>query len=225
MEPVTVALGTTALAMGLLSGALVHPRSPLGHPRALLDDERSIGLTFDDGPSPRWTPRVLDALASRGARATFFVLARAAAAHPDLVRDTVRRGHHVELHGLSHRPFALSLPWRVRPDLDAARAIVEPLAGSALTCVRPPFGVRPLSQRALARAGLRLVTWSWSCGDWDGWGQKRTASIPMPRGRSICLFHDGDTASDSAREQTLRALDAVLAHASREELTPRLVSA
>lgn len=83
---------------------------------------RHVALTFDDGPDPVSTPRFLDALDGLGARATFFVLGDAVVRHPGVVRETVRRGHEVAVHGWSH-----DRPWLPAParDVRALRRAVE----------------------------------------------------------------------------------------------------
>src|SRR5579872_4061236 len=105
-------------------------------------DARGVALTFDDGPHPRWTRAVLDALSARGVRgATFFVVARKAEQHPDVVREILERGHSVEIHSYAHdRLFALRGVRRVREDLERATASIERLTGRRPRLFRPPIG-------------------------------------------------------------------------------------
>src|SRR5262249_57471514 len=70
----------------------------------------AVSLTFDDGPDPRWTPRVLDVLAARAARATFFLVGRRAAAAPDVVRAIADAGHEIANHTWSHPSLRLCSP-------------------------------------------------------------------------------------------------------------------
>src|SRR4051812_43374336 len=90
-----------------------------------------LALTFDDGPDPRGTPGVLDALARAGVRATFFVLGAQARAHPDLVARVLSEGHDVQAHGFGHPRHPRVTEDEVRADIDAelaelARHGVEP---------------------------------------------------------------------------------------------------
>src|SRR5581483_11276118 len=104
-------------------------------------DARGVALTFDDGPHPRWTPVVLDALSARGMKATFFVVARKAEQYPDVVREIQERGHSVEMHSYAHdRLFALRGVRRVREDLERAIASIERLTGRRPRLFRPPIG-------------------------------------------------------------------------------------
>jgi peptidoglycan/xylan/chitin deacetylase (PgdA/CDA1 family) len=121
-----------------------------------------ISLTFDDGPDPETTPRVLELLDRHGAKASFFCVGERAAAHPELARDIARRGHSVENHSLRHsNAFALYGIFRLRRDVEAAQAILGGITGSRPSFFRAPAGLRnPLLDPVLARYGLRYVSWT-----------------------------------------------------------------
>jgi peptidoglycan/xylan/chitin deacetylase (PgdA/CDA1 family) len=127
-----------------------------------------LALTFDDGPDPRGTPAVLDALAAAGARATFFVLGERVVEHPALLRDTVAAGHDVELHGFAH----LCHPDRGRATI--AADLERALGALADAGVRParwrvPWGVvAPFSAELAAAHGLALTGWTLDTRDWAG---------------------------------------------------------
>jgi peptidoglycan/xylan/chitin deacetylase (PgdA/CDA1 family) len=123
---------------------------------------KEVALTFDDGPDPEVTPRVLDRLDETGMRATFFLIGERAARHPALVREIVRRGHAVENHSHRHSTaFACYGLGRTRRDVEAAQAAIADAAGVAPVFFRAPFGIRsPLLDPALARCGLHYVSWT-----------------------------------------------------------------
>ena len=123
---------------------------------------RMVSFTFDDGPDPEVTPRVLDLLDRHGAKATFFCIAEKAAAHAELARDIVRRGHRVENHSLRHsNVFAFYGIFRLRRDVESAQAILGGITGSRPSLFRAPMGLRsPLLDPVLARRGLRYVSWT-----------------------------------------------------------------
>ncbi len=123
---------------------------------------RAVALTFDDGPSPLTTPRVLEALAAASAKATFFVLGAKAAAHPDVLRAIVAAGHAVGVHGYDHqRLYALLTPSAVAADIERASAVIEREAGLRPRWFRPPVGqVSPRTAAGARRAGLSIVAWS-----------------------------------------------------------------
>ncbi len=121
----------------------------------------AVALTFDDGPDPRWTPRVLDILAARGARATFFLIGRRAAAAPDVVRAIAAAGHEVANHTWSHPSFWLCSPRRTEVEIARGHATLGELIGVAPRHFRPPWGmVNAAMWRALERTAERCVFWS-----------------------------------------------------------------
>lgn len=102
-------------------------------------DPHSVALTFDDGPDPRWTPRVLDVLASRGVKAAFFLVGRNAEDHPDLVRRIVEEGHEIGNHTYTHGNMAEQPEWRMRLELDATERLIESITGHGTGLFRPPY--------------------------------------------------------------------------------------
>lgn len=122
---------------------------------------RRVALTFDDGPDRDWTPRVLDLLAERRARGSFFLVGRRAAQVPDAVRRMVGEGHEVGSHGWSHRSLWLCGPRRTAEEIDRAHATLAELAGREPRYFRPPWGmVNAAMFAALRRRGERCVFWS-----------------------------------------------------------------
>lgn len=203
------ALGLVSAAAGVASGALLHPASPLGRPVRRLASKH-LALTFDDGPDPTWTPQVLDRLERIGARASFFVLGDQLDRSPDLVRACARAGHRVEVHGFRHRAACFQRPRELADELTRMVDRIEALTGRRPFWYRPPYGARPLSRASFTLPGLRLVTWSWSCGDWAGAGRPPApprASFPEARQGDIALLHDGPTPDPAARARTLSAID------------------
>jgi peptidoglycan/xylan/chitin deacetylase (PgdA/CDA1 family) len=129
--------------------------------------DRVVSLTYDDGPDPAQTPALLDLLADRGVRATFFVLADAAVAHPGLVRRIVAEGHELALHGADHTRLS-TLPDREAVAVVAdARRRVEAVAGVPVRLFRPPYGAHTAgSLRGWRALGLDVVIWSGWAADW-----------------------------------------------------------
>jgi peptidoglycan/xylan/chitin deacetylase (PgdA/CDA1 family) len=123
---------------------------------------RGVALTFDDGPHPKWTPRVLATLAKHDAKATFFLVARKAEEHPEVVRAILDGGHTVGLHSYAHdRLFALRREVRVRADLERGLEALEKLTGSRPTLFRPPIGhTNPVIARVVDKLDLTVVGWS-----------------------------------------------------------------
>ena len=156
--------------------------------------ERSgrVYLTFDDGPDPVWTPRVLDALAAAGVRATFFAIGERAARHPEVVQRTLAEGHAVELHCMRHiRHDHLS---RVELEADVAEGLQAlRAAGASPHLLRPPSGLHTGWSAEVADAhGLELMGWSADPADWLGDSLERMLERVAPdatAGRVVAL-HD-----------------------------------
>src|SRR5262249_52048741 len=126
---------------------------------------RRCAITFDDGPSPG-TSAVLDVLRDAGVRATFFVVARNAERHPDLVRRAALEGHAVGLHGLTHRTLTCAAGAEVESELGAARDILTRLGAAPAALYRAPHGRKsPAGLRAVRRMGFR--PWAWTVGIQD----------------------------------------------------------
>ena len=146
--------------------ATFHPRVPLGAPlvtRLLGTAGNAVALTFDDGPHPDTTPRILDLLREHGAKATFFVVGESVARYPELVRRVRAEGHGVGIHGLRHRTMVLQNARAIQADLREAARRIEAAApgGAPVRLLRPPYGFRSWTLgRVATRLGLQLVAWS-----------------------------------------------------------------
>jgi cellulose synthase/poly-beta-1,6-N-acetylglucosamine synthase-like glycosyltransferase/peptidoglycan/xylan/chitin deacetylase (PgdA/CDA1 family) len=180
---------------------------------------RRLALTFDDGPDPKWTPRIADVLRSEGVRGTFFVVGSQAARHPDLVRRLVRDGHELGNHTFTHAELTGGRRWQRRLQLDLTEAVIVGITGRYTRFLRPPYSatldtLSAAHKRELARlAGRRYVV---ALADYDSkdWRRKGVASIvanASPPGGTggVIMFHDGG----GDRSQTVAALT---------ELIPRL---
>lgn len=164
-----------------------------------------VALTFDDGPDPVSTPRLLNVLAAHRARA-FFMIGVRAAQHPELVKRVATEGHAIGNHSWDHPSFPLISSRERRAEIRAcARAIAvwTPL-------VSPPYGDQDLASWLDARRmGYRVVAWKVAAGDWvdrDGPSIADDVTADLRRG-SVVLFHDGlfDASDDRffARESML----------------------
>ena len=169
-----------------------------------------VYLTFDDGPTPAWTPRVLELLARYQARATFFVLGRSAAAHPELVRQAFAAGHGVGNHTWSHRRLTQLRGAQLAAEVNATSTALQQITGAPVRCLRPPFATVDAASAEQVRAlGLRLVLWDIDTNDWLRPGPGEIAGRVLGRVRSgdVVLMHDGG----GDRSQTVAALEQVLA--------------
>jgi peptidoglycan/xylan/chitin deacetylase (PgdA/CDA1 family) len=125
------------------------------------DGARRLALTFDDGPDPEWTPRVLEILDRHAVRASFFLVGTRAVHAPATVRAIAAAGHEVGNHGWSHRSLWLCGPRRTSTEIGRAHAALAELAGRPPRFFRPPWGmVNAAMFPLLRRHGERAVLWS-----------------------------------------------------------------
>lgn len=218
-----------AAASGLVAYAGRYPGSKIFGPAiSHTNSPRKLAVTFDDGPNPAMTPKLLDLLERHNARATFFVIGQYARQHPELLRETVARGHVVGNHTDSHPNLFWSSPSQTRDELHRCHDAIGSALNAPPKFFRPPFGWRNPWLAAAARdLHLQVVTWTILPGDWhapnDAWLVRRMDSISShaksaasaassmsSRGDILCLHDGGHRAQNADRTRTLAALDECL---------------
>ena len=102
-------------------------------------DAHEVALTFDDGPDPEWTPKILDILKAAKVKAAFFLVGVNAERYPNLVRRIVDEGHEIGNHTYYHPNLALCWPEHVRLELNATQLLIQTLTGRGTTLFRPPY--------------------------------------------------------------------------------------
>jgi peptidoglycan-N-acetylglucosamine deacetylase len=191
-----VSAGGACAAGGFLSWAAAAPSSQIFGPTIRhTGNPETIALTFDDGPNPLVTPKLLDLLDRHQARATFFVIGKWAAAEPGLTREIFDRGHLLANHTHSHPRLALCSRERIDEELRRCDDAIESATGRRSHWMRPPFGYRsPLVAQAVRDRGDEgIVMWSASAWDWRIQPEARLIGrLGAVRGGDIVLLHDGD---------------------------------
>jgi peptidoglycan/xylan/chitin deacetylase (PgdA/CDA1 family) len=140
----------------ILGRTLIAPRLP-----------GQLALTFDDGPNPAWTPRLLDILAEHNVRATFFMVGKFARAEPELAHRVANAGHLIGNHSWSHPDLSRSRSANVLDELTRTSDILAEIAGKPIRYFRPPFGARgPYVLKLARQLGLIPVTWNAMTTDW-----------------------------------------------------------
>ncbi len=191
---------------------------PVGSLIRVATREPAIALTFDDGPHPEDTPRVLAALARHGARGTFFLVGKSVRRHPEVVARIVAGGHALANHSWDHPSFRrIDGPFRRAQIAWCAEALI-PHDPGGVRLFRPPFGEQSLASRLDAgRVGHRVVGWDVVAEDWRDDAAELLVARVMRRLRrgSIVLFHDTLYVTEEERYRDrgpmLQALDVLLA--------------
>ena len=182
-----------------------------------------VSLTFDDGPDPVITPLVLDTLREQDLKATFFVLGRQVAKHPDLLRRIVREGHVLGNHTYNHADMADLTPAQMRWELQSTQRAVDDALGYhyEMSMMRPPYGspyfddpaALPVFREVVREQGLFGVTWTVDPRDYlfDGQPESvlrrvaRADRLKKREGDEVILLHD-------TKPQTAEVLPEIIAH-------------
>ncbi|HEX5308786.1 MAG TPA: polysaccharide deacetylase family protein [Solirubrobacteraceae bacterium] len=210
-------LGRAAMA-GYLTPALAFHSRRLREALGVEDrtaDGRGFAITFDDGPHAQATPAVLEALADRDVRATFFLVGEQVLRNPSAAAEIAAGGHAIGLHCHRHRNLLRLGPRQVREDHARALAAIEDATGVTPQLYRPPYGIlNAEALRSARRAGRRTFLWSHWGRDWERRATAQSVASRVTDGvteGAVLLLHDADDyGSPGCWRATLAALPRVL---------------
>jgi peptidoglycan/xylan/chitin deacetylase (PgdA/CDA1 family) len=202
---VTAALGVAAAA-GLAAGGFAYaslwPSSRIfGTALTAPRRPREIALTFDDGPNPEWTPKLLDILARHEVKATFFMVGKFAVEQKQLVRRVAAEGHLIGDHTWSHPKLSTCPAMGIHDELKRTRDALEQILGSPVKFFRPPFGARrPAVFRIARELALEPVLWNAMTNDWNEPSAEKIAATLSKRVETMTrsgnavniVLHDGN---------------------------------
>ena len=198
-------LGLALLAKELLPSSLVRQK---------LDCRGSVLFTFDDGPHPEITPRVLDVLDRYGAKGLFFVPGVRIPRAPELLREILRRGHGLGNHSFQHRDASLLAGHEITADLCQCRREIQQITGFFTRVYRPPKGIVTTGAlRAAWKTEHSIVRWSLDSGEYSSLRKGSSADLAQNvlakiHDRAIILSHDDVPAVPGYLEAVLpRLLD------------------
>src|SRR5690606_11488843 len=169
-----------------------------------------ISITFDDGPNPDFTPKVLSILKENNAIATFFLIGTNAERHPEIVRQIIADGHTIGNYSYSHsKNFGFFSSEKVAAELDQTNAILKKITGNEIKMFRPPFGVtNPNIKKALKNTGHISIGWSKRSLDTTNLSEEKILkriTSNLKKG-DIILLHDSSPKTVAVLEQLLLTL-------------------
>lgn len=215
-------LGTAAAAVagGIAYGMKGAESQLLGRTLVAPPDAEQLALTFDDGPNPGATPRLLEVLAARGVRATFFLIGDFVRREPALARQIAAAGHVIGNHTMTHPFLPRCSSERVSREMGECNRVLEDTLGRRVEFFRAPHGGRSLAVFREAKAlGLRVVQWNLMVDDWTPVGaemilerMERGMARNRARGRGTnIVLHDGGQAGlGEPRMPTVEAVERLL---------------
>ncbi|MFL6568881.1 MAG: polysaccharide deacetylase family protein [Chthoniobacterales bacterium] len=171
-----------------------------------------VAMTFDDGPNPTLTPKLLDLLAKHHMKATFFVVGQNAADHPDILKRAVHEGHEIANHSWSHPNLGKMGDDAVRRELQKTDDAITAAIGTRPTLMRPPYGSITARQKSWIHEslGYRIILWDVDPLDWKRPGPSVVAHriVSEAKPGSIILAHDIHAPTIEAMPDTFDQLEA-----------------
>lgn len=171
---------------------------------------RTVALTFDDGPSAKLTPMLLDILKQRGIHATFFVVGENAAANPDILKREIAEGHEIGNHSWNHPQLTHLSMDGIRSQIERTNAAIRVATGHDPTLLRPPYGATsPMLDRWFAKTyGMKIILWEVDPLDWKYRNSAHVQSeiLKQTKPGDIILSHDIHATTVAAMPATLDAL-------------------
>lgn len=200
MNPFLISVPAAFLVTGGVAAyGAAFPRSQLFGPTiSRTNSARKLAITFDDGPNPAITPKLLDLLDRYQAKATFFLIGRFVRECPDLAKETVARGHAIGNHTESHRNLFRLGPTQVTVELRLCHNAIANTLGAPAKWFRPPYGYRNPWVIPTAQAlGCKTVMWTLMPGDWGAqpaeWLIRRMGPIAEHAERNATGGHQAGT--------------------------------
>ena len=191
-------------------------------PAEAAEREKLVALTFDDGPSGRYTRALLDGMAQRDIKATFFLCGYRMEQYPDLVQKILASGHEIGLHGYSHKPMEAMCLQDIRKELEKTAKLLP--ESSPAVFLRPPGGACSRTVAAAAQEqGLALLLWSVDPRDWATNDARAVEAsvLETVRDGDVILLHD---MTDSSVKAALSIMDKLQAQGFRFVTVSELAS-
>lgn len=184
--------------------------------------QKKVALTFDDGPSPIWTPLILNELKKENIKATFFMTGHHVSLYPEIAQRVAHEGHEIENHGYAHNVILYYRMEEIEEEIRYTEHLIRQTTGQTTKYFRPPKAwLGPRTRRKIKRMGYDVVLWSLNSKDWVTFDAKHITRFIGQRVQSgdILLFHDSGGVLKSEggdRAQTVAAIP-LIAHELRNK--------
>ena len=185
-------------------------------------DKKHVVLTFDDGPSPIWTPKILDELKSENIKATFFMIGHHVQKYPEIAKRVVEEGHTVGNHGYAHSVMLYYTPAEIEEEIKYTEHVIREITGFTTKYFRPPKAwLRQTIKKKVKSMGYETVLWSLNSKDWVSFNHKSIARYISKniKNGDILLFHDSGSVTSTeggSRVQTVKTIS-LLARTLRKQ--------
>jgi peptidoglycan/xylan/chitin deacetylase (PgdA/CDA1 family) len=174
--------------------------------------DKVVALTFDDGPSPVWTPKILDELKRANVKATFFMLGQHVQQYPEIAKRVAAEGHEIENHSYDHHTLFYYKPHELEREIRDAENVIRSVTGQTPRYFRPPKAwLNDAEKKQINGMGYRVVLWSLNSKDWVTFDDKYIHKfiIHHVRPGDIILFHDSGgifTVEGGNRQETVKTI-------------------
>jgi peptidoglycan/xylan/chitin deacetylase (PgdA/CDA1 family) len=155
--------------------------------------DKVVALTFDDGPSPIWTPQILAKLKDYGIKATFFMIGEHVQRYPEIARYVAEQGHEIGNHSFRHHIIFYYKPEELIEDIKHAEKIIRKATGKTTIYFRPPKAWLTAQEKVIcSQLGYKIVLWTLNSKDWVGFDDQYIIKYILKNIRpgDIILFHD-----------------------------------
>lgn len=183
-------------------GTIYHVKSP----------HKVVALTFDDGPSPEWTPKILDELKKADIKATFFMLGEHVERYPQIARRVVEEGHEIGNHTYDHHVLIYYTTQELEREIRDCEKVIRDITGQTTRYFRPPKAWLTMQEKKkIDGMGYRTVLWTLNSKDWVTFDGKYIVGYLLGHIKpgDILLFHDSGgvfTAEGGNRQETVKSI-------------------
>ncbi|MDP3025345.1 MAG: polysaccharide deacetylase family protein [candidate division Zixibacteria bacterium] len=187
---IVVGLGITAFSVFFDQAVIVRK----GTVYRVRVPEKVVALTFDDGPSPEWTPKILDELKKAGVKATFFMIGKYVEKYPQIARRVTEEGHDIGNHSYDHKVLIYCRMKTLEREINEAERVIKDVTGQKTHYFRPPKAwLTNKEKEKIKEMGYQIILWTLNSKDWVTFDDKYIVKFIVRHVEpgDIILFHDG----------------------------------